>query len=841
MSTLVVSQSLIEGENSVEPPVLAPTLEITNDDGEPVWVTHTGGPALTGYLQGSSYNDKYTASVKAGTAFAIDHLNVVDLQGDVIVEAINNSGEYRESAVEGSDFLFGDGLIAFKAEITGGYYPVGIGGSKLVYGSGDSFTEVVLSGGIYGQDGVRSSTLSLGDGRDVLNVSLSWEGSTWPMVGMNNNQSDFGAGDDSLTISLLNSKPQLGSWGMTAGFTQLGAGNDRLTVTAVQGMHAARVDAGDGDDTLTINSVMLGMQDSNIKMGAGNDRVVLSESAVEALTLKNSTVELGAGDDWIELKRGTATISGGEGNDTLYIKGKSADYTWVASGTDFVVTTATDSFTALRLSGVEKVQFADTVVNLADFSPVVPTLQFASMSGSVNEGNTGSTTVTVQASLSAASSQAVTVPITYSGTATSGTDYSNASTSLTIAAGQTTGSATFSVIGDTTVELDETVVLTMGTPTNATLGANPIYTHTITNDDPNVGPKVLGGVAYHWKSHALLPGVTLTGLDPKAVQTDSSDRFDLRAASLNAATNTLSVELWMNNPNQTVSNFDFTAQNSAAVTASFIPALDSAEWTVNINASNPNRVVVAGYMKNDLESVSGSVKLGTMQYTLSAGATSPVSFTNLKLGKVGLADVQFGLTTATTAANGQFVMAAPASDDQVLSAHRATSDGSIKGGVTAADALAALMIAVELNPNPDPDGTGPNQALKVSPYQVIAADVNQDGEVSSIDAFTILKMAVGRADAPPASWLFVPEQRDFWDDTNQQFTLNRLNANWDPKIVVSATQTQSNLVGLTRGDVNGSWSLAGASTVEASNPTHFQTIATLIGAPLDQWGIASGG
>jgi hypothetical protein len=357
-------------------------------------------------------------------------------------------------------------------------------------------------------------------------------------------------------------------------------------------------------------------------------------------------------------------------------------------------------------------------------------------------------------------------------------------------------------------------------------------------DTAQLSTQTLSGMSYHWKSHALLSGVTLTGLDPKAFQTDSSDRFDLRAASLNAATNTLSVELWMNNATQTVSNFDFTAQTSAAVTASFISALDSAEWTVNINASSPNRVVVAGYMKDPADSVSGSVKLGTMQYALSAGAPAPVSFTNLKIDNVGLADVQFGLTTATTAANGQFVMAAPASGDQVFSAHRATSDGSIKGGVTAADALAALMIAVELNPNPDPDGTGPNQALKVSPYQVIAADVNQDGEVSSIDAFTILKMAVGRADAPPASWIFVPEQRDFWDDAKQQFTLNRLNANWDPKIVVPATQAQTNLVGLTRGDVNGSWSLAGASTVEASNPTHFQTIATLIGAPLDQWGIA---
>ncbi|NDD13642.1 MAG: hypothetical protein EB072_13595, partial [Betaproteobacteria bacterium] len=122
--------------------------------------------------------------------------------------------------------------------------------------------------------------------------------------------------------------------------------------------------------------------------------------------------------------------------------------------------------------------FTHTIVN--DDSP---TLQFSTASGSANEGNSGTTTITIDAVLSAASTQTVTVPIAYSGSASSGIDYNNASTSITIFAGQTTGSASFSVLGDTTLESDETIVLTMGTATNATLGANTTFTHTIVNDD----------------------------------------------------------------------------------------------------------------------------------------------------------------------------------------------------------------------------------------------------------------------------------------------------------------------------------------------------------------------
>jgi hypothetical protein len=97
-----------------------------------------------------------------------------------------------------------------------------------------------------------------------------------------------------------------------------------------------------------------------------------------------------------------------------------------------------------------------------------PTISFATTTGAANEGNSGTQTVNVTANLSSAATTAVTVPITYSGTATSGTDYSATTNLISIAAGATTGTASFSVIGDTTIESNETVILTMGNPVGTT-------------------------------------------------------------------------------------------------------------------------------------------------------------------------------------------------------------------------------------------------------------------------------------------------------------------------------------------------------------------------------------
>lgn len=93
-------------------------------------------------------------------------------------------------------------------------------------------------------------------------------------------------------------------------------------------------------------------------------------------------------------------------------------------------------------------------------------------------------TMTVTASLNQASIAAVAVPFTVTGTATGGSDYTiTPASSLNIPALSTSASATITLIGDTIDEPNQTVILTMGTPTGASLGATTVHTATIIDDD----------------------------------------------------------------------------------------------------------------------------------------------------------------------------------------------------------------------------------------------------------------------------------------------------------------------------------------------------------------------
>ena len=113
----------------------------------------------------------------------------------------------------------------------------------------------------------------------------------------------------------------------------------------------------------------------------------------------------------------------------------------------------------------------------------VPTVSISSPS--VSEGNSGSTIMRFTVTLSAASSQQVTVDWAEGtgGTATSGTDYTAITGgTLTIAAGTTSQTFDVSVIGDTTDEADETIVVTLSNATNATI-ATATGTGTIRDND----------------------------------------------------------------------------------------------------------------------------------------------------------------------------------------------------------------------------------------------------------------------------------------------------------------------------------------------------------------------
>jgi hypothetical protein len=108
---------------------------------------------------------------------------------------------------------------------------------------------------------------------------------------------------------------------------------------------------------------------------------------------------------------------------------------------------------------------------------------------SLPEGNSGNTNFVFAINLSAASNQQVTVNFaTANGTATTANnDYLAFSGILTFAPGDTTKFVTIPVVGDTTVETDETFSVVLSNPINATLGT-ATGTGTIQNDDlPSVG------------------------------------------------------------------------------------------------------------------------------------------------------------------------------------------------------------------------------------------------------------------------------------------------------------------------------------------------------------------
>lgn len=102
-----------------------------------------------------------------------------------------------------------------------------------------------------------------------------------------------------------------------------------------------------------------------------------------------------------------------------------------------------------------------------DIAPL-PTLSINDVS--ITEGNSGTSNATFTVTLSAASNSNVTVNYgTANGTATSGSDFTNRSGTLTFTPGQLTKTFTVPVIGDTTVEPNETFLVNLTTPTNATI------------------------------------------------------------------------------------------------------------------------------------------------------------------------------------------------------------------------------------------------------------------------------------------------------------------------------------------------------------------------------------
>ncbi len=166
--------------------------------------------------------------------------------------------------------------------------------------------------------------------------------------------------------------------------------------------------------------------------------------------------------------------------------------------------------TGQTIGGFKRVKVFDA---LATFPGVLPTVQFASATYSASEGDTARTatiavTRTGPAALIAGSSATVLVS-TRNGTAIAGTsgaaDYMPITNQPVIfGPGQTTKDVVLTLLGDFTIEPNETVNLTLTSPTGALLGTQPTAVFTILNDDQP------GTVAFNPATYTVDEGVGAT-------------------------------------------------------------------------------------------------------------------------------------------------------------------------------------------------------------------------------------------------------------------------------------------------------------------------------------------
>jgi methionine-rich copper-binding protein CopC len=356
------------------------------------------------------------------------------------------------------------------------------------------------------------------------------------------------------------------------------------------------------------------------------------------------------------------------------------------------------------------------------------------------------------------------------------------------------------------------------------------------------GKPTLSGIAYDWKNHMLLQDVAIAIKGGGTPAEGSNAPIQFKGLVWDASGHA-SVEVWTHATTAFESaGFDLEITNASGITftAGALPntSTGGTGWTLITNASGTNLTV--GGFANDISAAvaAGDLKLGTITFETDALQRADLHLVGGDVGNTSATAYGLSMVRASSNASGAFSISTLEPGSYDLSASRTVTD--IGNAISSADALATLKIAVGLNPNLDPDGTGPLSALALSPYQFMAADVvGTDGRITSADALAILKLAVKLPTAPTKEWMFVEEGRDFWNEATGQFTLDRTHASWDHSISTTIqSDAMVNLVGVLKGDVNGSWvAPVGSTDLDAIDPTYFSTLSSIFGMPLTQFAL----
>ena len=469
---------------------------ITDDDGAPGSITLTVDDAAVGEGDGAT-PITVTATVDGSTRFAESQTVRVSVAGSGMANAVDFG------AVSAFDIEIAAGAASGSASFT----------LTPTDDAVDETDETITVSGASGSLTVKSATISLtdddgapssitltvddnsvgeGDGATTITVKATVDGTTRFSEATTVRVSVAGSGTatavDFAAVSAFDIGIGAGAASGTETFTltptddAVDETDETITVSGASGsltVKSATISLTDDDGAPS--SITLTVDDNSVGEGDGATPITVKATVdgttrfVDAKTVRVSVAGSGMATavDFAAVSAFDIEIAGGAA---------SGSESFTLTPTDDAADETDETITVSGASGSLTVNSA--TISLTD-DDGAPTLSINDPS--VNEGDSGSASLTFTVTLSAASAKAVTVGYSDAGTgdATSGTDYAALTAgTLTFAAGDTSETITVSVTGDTTDEANETVEVRLGSASNATVSATSgTGTGTITDDD----------------------------------------------------------------------------------------------------------------------------------------------------------------------------------------------------------------------------------------------------------------------------------------------------------------------------------------------------------------------
>ncbi|MEO9485384.1 MAG: DUF2341 domain-containing protein [Ekhidna sp.] len=282
-----------------------------------------------------------------------------------------------------------------------------------------------------------------------------------------------------------------------------------------------------------------------------------------------------------------------------------------------------------------------------------PVIQF---SLTENDGDENVTNPSIEVGLNFTLGEDATVNYAATGGSATGgnVDYLLASGTLTITAGQSAANISLGVIDDTDVESDETIEITLTTPSdNVALGSNTVFTYTIHDDDNPEGRTIDFATAGPGAGDEATPSVTSVFVNLNTPDDDVATTVDLQVISsgANAADETDDFVL-------STSTVTFPADNTTVAQSFDITVVDDAIFegteVITIQLTNPVNAdlgTVTEYTLNITDDDAQPVA-GFTQASSFINESAGIAAMEVSLDAVSVNDVTINYTVTSTATSG---------------------------------------------------------------------------------------------------------------------------------------------------------------------------------------------